>query len=134
MFGPKHVPAMGGAGYRFVDGNYMAFNVGSGKTFTQVNIKKVVNSATLPKRGGETIVGHALQKHAGRNPHIWGKVKGGPDKINEMALNHLNEILEAPGYFVKIKNRKGIEFLEKRLSDGRGVRLNLDGSFKGFID
>src|SRR5690625_7946955 len=75
MFGPKHVPAMGGAGYRFVDGNYMAFNVGSGKTFTQVNIKKVVNSATLPKRGGETIVGHALQKHAGRNPHIWGKVK-----------------------------------------------------------
>ena len=28
---------------------------------------------------------------------------------------------------------KGIRFLEKRLEDGRGIRLNMDGTFKGFI-
>ena len=29
---------------------------------------------------------------------------------------------------------KMIAFLEKRLPDGRGVRLELNGKFKGFID
>lgn len=28
----------------------------------------------------------------------------------------------------------GLSFLEKCLPDGRGVRLNMDGSFKGFLD
>ncbi|BBW96535.1 hypothetical protein ACPVTF_07635 [Geobacillus icigianus] len=88
----------------------------------------------MDRKGGETVVGHALQKHAGRNPDIWGKVKGGPDQINQMALKHLQEILDAPGEFHRVKNPRGIEFLEKKLSDGRGVRLNLDGTFKGFID
>lgn len=77
---------------------------------------------------------HALQKHAGRNPDIWGKVKGGPDQINQTALNHLEDIINAPGGFSKVANPNGIQFLEKKLPDGRGVRLNLDGTFKGFID
>jgi len=49
-------------------------------------------------------------------------------------LKHLEELIEGPGVFEKIENHRGIEFLEKKLPDGRGVRLNLDGSFKGFID
>ncbi len=28
----------------------------------------------------------------------------------------------------------GLRWIDKRLPDGRGVRLNLDYSFKGFID
>jgi RHS repeat-associated protein len=100
----------------------------------KVNSETVINSATAPKKGGETVVGHALQKHAGRNPDIWGKVKGGPDQINQTALKHLEEILDAPGDFIKVTNDRGITFLEKKLPDGRGVRLNLDGTFKGFID
>lgn len=75
-----------------------------------------------------------MQKHAGRHPEILGKVKGGPDQINETALNHLNEIINALGDFVQITNNRGITFLEKTLPDGRGVRLNMDGTFKGFID
>jgi len=34
----------------------------------------------------------------------------------------------------KIKGKDGVEFMQKRLPGGRGVRLNLDGTFKGFID
>lgn len=29
------------------------------------NRDTVISSATAPKKGGETVVGHALQKHAG---------------------------------------------------------------------
>jgi hypothetical protein len=54
--------------------------------------------------------------------------------INNMALKHLQEIIDAPGSFERVKTSMGIEFLEKRLADGRGVRLNLDKTFKGFID
>ncbi|WP_205408910.1 hypothetical protein [Listeria goaensis] len=49
-------------------------------------------------------------------------------------MKHLEEILNAPGDFKVVKTEKGISFLEKQLLDGRGVRLNMDGSFKGFID
>ncbi|GIO32252.1 hypothetical protein J2TS6_33930 [Paenibacillus albilobatus] len=52
----------------------------------------IINSATQAKKGGETVVGHALQKHAGRNPNIWGKVKGGSDQINQTAQRHLEDI------------------------------------------
>ena len=73
----------------------------------------IINSAKLPKKGGESIIGHALQKHAGRHPEIWNKVKGDADTINNMALKHLQEIIDAPGVFKKVKNDAGIEFLEK---------------------
>ncbi|MGO4532641.1 WXG100 family type VII secretion target [Paenibacillus sp. 2TAF8] len=99
-----------------------------------VNKHTVLSSATAPKKGGETIVGHALQKHAGRNPDIWGRVQGGPDQINEVAKKHLQDILDSSGGFDKVTNHRGITFLEKKLPDGRGVRLNQDRSFKGFID
>ncbi len=95
---------------------------------------KVKETAEAPKKGGETVAGHALQKHAGRNPDIWGKVKGNSEEINKDAMKHLEEILNAPGDFKVVKTEKGISFLEKQLLDGRGVRLNMDGSFKGFID
>lgn len=101
---------------------------------TGVSHETIINSATQAKKGGETVVGHALQKHAGRNPEIWGKVKGGSDQINQTAKKHLEEIINAPGDFVKVTNDRGITFLEKKLPDGRGVRLNKDGTFKGFID
>lgn len=94
----------------------------------------IIRSATASKKGGETVVGHALQKHAGRNPDIWGKVKGGPEQINQTAQKHLEDILDGPGEFTKVTNDRGISFLEKKLEDGRGLRLNLDGTFKGFID
>lgn len=61
-------------------------------------------------------------------------MKGGPNEINNSALKHLEEILDGPGNFTEVTTSKGIKFLEKRLPDGRGVRLELNGNFKGFID
>lgn len=46
----------------------------------------------------------------------------------------MNEILVAPGNFIEKVAPNSIRFLEKMLPDGRGIRLNMDGTFKGFID
>lgn len=97
---------------------------------------KEVNKSVSAIRnsGGETIAGHALQKHAGRNPDIWGKVSGNSANINAQAMKHIDDIISAPGNFSTITTDRGIKFLEKSLPDGRGIRLNMDGTFKGFID
>jgi RHS repeat-associated protein len=83
---------------------------------------------------GTTVVGHSLSKHAGRHPETWGQMTGSPKTWNEQGMTHLRDVFRGPGHFAVASNDKGIFFLEKRLSDGRGVRLNMDSSFKGFID
>ena len=100
-----------------------------------VDVDRISDTANIIRNsGGETIVGHALQKHAGRNPQIWGAVKGNSESINRQAMEHINDILKSPGDFMIHTTDRGISFLEKKLPDGRGMRLNMDGSFKGFID
>jgi filamentous hemagglutinin len=84
---------------------------------------------------GSTRLGHALSKHAGRNPNTWGKVTGHPSTWHQQALQHFRDIVRAPGSFNKVTDPKtGLQWIEKRLPDGRGIRLNLDYTFKGFID
>lgn len=75
-----------------------------------------------------------MSKHAGRNPEIWGKVAGNPSTWHNQGLQHFRDILRGPGSFQRVTNSKGTTFLEKMLPDGRGVRLQLDHTFKGFID
>ena len=100
-----------------------------------VDLDRISDTANIIRNsGGETIAGHALQKHAGRNPQIWGAVKGNSESINRQAMEHINDILKSPGDFMIHTTDRGISFLEKKLPDGRGMRLNMDGSFKGFID
>lgn len=53
---------------------------------------------------------------------------------NEKAMVHLREITGTPGSFLPVTTDKGQMSLEKKLVDERGVRLNMDGTFKGFID
>ncbi len=106
------------------------YSEGGGNT---VDSSKIIDSASTAKKGGETVAGHALQKHAGRNPDIWGKVSGNSTKINNTAMQHIDDIISGPGEFKTVQSN-GISFLEKMLPDGRGIRLNMDGTFKGFID
>lgn len=49
------------------------------------------------------------------------------------AMKHINDIITGPGEFQTVQSN-GISFIEKMLPDGRGIRLNMDGTFKGFID
>ncbi|MGY8819598.1 MAG: two-partner secretion domain-containing protein, partial [Pseudomonadales bacterium] len=96
-------------------------------------VRKVLESAQAPYKGS-TVIGHALSKHAGRSPDIWGKTTGAMSSWNDQAMKHLREIARAPGEFKQVTTDKGLTFMEKRLPDGRGARLNMDGTFKGFID
>gem|GEM_PF-1649576 len=104
-----------------------------GGTVSAGQIRIVLGSAQAPYKGS-TVIGHALSKHAGRNPEVWGKMTGSMKSWNEQAMRHLREVARAPGEFKPVTNKDGITFLEKKLPDGRGVRLNMDGRFKGFID
>ncbi len=84
---------------------------------------------------GTTRLGHALSKHAGRNPDIQGKVTGNPSTWHDQALVHFRDIARGPGAFENVVDAKtGLPWIEKRLSDGRGMRLNCDYTFKGFVD
>ena len=103
---------------------------GAGK----VDINKALETAQQAHKGGETLAGHALQKHAGRNPDIWGSIKGGAEQINQQAMKHIDDIINGAGEFKTFTTDRGVQFWEKMLPDGRGLRLNLDGTFKGFID
>lgn len=99
------------------------------------NVYKIARDSAQETYKGSTKVGHALSKHAGRNPEIWGgKIKGNMTTWNEQGIKHFDEIVNAPGKFKRLVSEKGIEFIEKRLPDGRGIRLNQDWTFKGFID
>ena len=96
-------------------------------------IRTIFESAQVPYKGS-TVIGHALSKHAGRNPEIWGKTTGSMSTWNDQAMKHLRDITRASGEFKPVTTDKGLSFMEKRLPDGRGIRLNMDGTFKGFID
>lgn len=95
-------------------------------------MKTALQSAQVAKKGS-TVVGHALSKHAGRNPEIWGKMTGSMTTWNDQAMKHFREIVRGPGEFKSVTSN-GRNFLEKRLDDGRGVRLNMDHTFNTFID
>lgn len=98
-----------------------------------VDFDRVRETASAARKGGEqTIAGHSLQKHGARHPDIWGEVRGSPQDINDLAAQHLEDILNGPGVFKVVEGSH--KFIEKMLPDIRGIRLNMDGSFKGFID
>lgn len=39
-------------------------------------------------------------------------------------MQHMDDMLQGPGNFEKITTDKGIQFYEKKLTDGRGMILN----------
>ena len=52
---------------------------------------------------------------------------------NAQGVQHFMAVVDGPGKFTTISKNE-LSFLEKRLNDGRGVRLNLNGTFKVFLD
>ena len=87
----------------------------SGQAFSQA--KTTLTTASEAYKGS-TRLGHALSKHAGRNPNIWGKISGSPSTYHSQATKHLREIYRAPGDFKRVTNPNGVTFLEKSKVSG----------------
>jgi filamentous hemagglutinin len=99
-------------------------------------LKTTLKTAKQPYKGS-TKLGHALSKHAGRTGGeiIWGQTKGASTTWHNQAMKHLRDIIRDTGQFQQVTDpNTGLSWIEKRLPDGRGLRLNLDQTFKGFID
>ncbi|ASM36853.1 hypothetical protein CSF_0984 [Campylobacter sputorum bv. faecalis CCUG 20703] len=111
--------------------NNAYFNFKNGIT---KEIENIARTTAQKSYKGSTVAGHALDKHAGRKPEIWGTTSGGNNLRNKQAMKHFDDIMNGQGKFTTVTNDKGIQFLEKRLQDGRGIRLEMNGNFKGFID
>jgi RHS repeat-associated protein len=108
----------------------------AGNVLRGINATKVIFQSAQRAYKGSTVMGHSLSKRVnkGAGEPVWGKITGGMHTWNAQAMNHLRQIIRAPGSFRKVINDRGVPFLEKTIADGRGVRLNMDGTFKGFID
>lgn len=107
----------------------------SNKSLTFAQEKKVFISATKSYDQNLTQAAHSFSKHAGRHPETWGKLQGPMNSWHDQALEQLKHIYNAPGEFIKIVDPKtGLTWIEKRLPNGRGIRLNRDFTFKGFVD
>ncbi len=97
-------------------------------------LKSTLKTAKQPYKGS-TKLGHALSKHAGRFGNKWGKITGASTTWHHQAMTHFRKIIRDESLFQQIIDpNTGIYWIEKRLPDGRGIRLNLDYTFKGFID
>lgn len=82
-----------------------------------------------------TQLSYSFSKHAGRHPETWGNLKGPMNTWHDQAFSHLKDIYNAPGKFKKITDpTNGLTWIEKRLPNGKGLRLNQDYTFKGFVD
>ncbi len=107
--------------------------VAGGNVAKGVSTSKTLKSASSPYKGS-TVLGHSLSKHSMRKPNVWGRLVGDKSTWHSQALKHYDDIMNAPSCFTKTTNQNGVRFFEKRLPDGRGIRLNMNGTFKGFID
>ena len=103
---------------------------------TVSELKTALKTTAQPYKGS-TKVGHALSKHAGRpgGETIWGKTTGASETWHNQAMKHVREIVRGTGQFQSVTDSNtSISWIEKRLPDGRGIRLNLNHTFKGFVD
>lgn len=95
--------------------------------------KTAIGSA-LARYKGTTRLGHSLTKRWRRgNGAPWGETNGNPAQWTQQGMTHFRAIMRGEGRFKFTRPDNGAGFWEKRLPDGRGIRLNQDFTFKGFI-
>src|SRR5699024_9578947 len=101
MFGPKHVPAMGGAGYRFADGNYMAFNVG--ETGAGKSVSTISNARAQQRSAIESVESGEVALKTNKQKGNYGEMK-------------MDDYFESQGY-ERISNDR-VTSLDDKLSKG----------------
>ncbi len=95
----------------------------------------VVTSGEVADKNGLTRAGRALQKHAARYPARWLTQATTATEYNAEGQRILSEILDNSTQYTKEYARTlGQDAYIVRLSDGRGVRIKLDGTFDTFLD
>lgn len=88
-------------------------------------------SATKPwGEQGLTVVGRALQKHAGREGSVFQGVKFSHKTANQEGLNILNQIMNSPNKVVQQAKGGGQHIFDK--TTGRGFGVSREGLFNGF--
>lgn len=107
----------------------------SSSGLTGVQEKIFLSSASEKYNEHLTHLAHALSKHGGRKNTFWNKPTGPMNTWHAQALNQIEQICNAPGEFKKVFDAStGLTWIEKRLPNGQGIRLNQDYTFKGFLD
>jgi RHS repeat-associated protein len=107
-----------------------------------IDLQRASESGEAPDRGGYSLAGRALQKHAGRpgTGANWPTPPGtrNPQAWNTVGQDTLNEILTNPDSVAHLGyGRIGgawQDTLDVRLPNGLGARFDLDGDFSGFLD
>lgn len=103
----------------------------AGRAFGQFGAADIRAAAGASDRGGLTRVGRALQKHSDRDGSVFGgRSSGNPNARNEQGMRVLDEILEDPGSTTQVLDN----VTNIWDSTGRGIRLNNDGTFMGFLE
>jgi hypothetical protein len=96
------------------------------------SVDELSNAAGIPDKGGYTKAGRALQKHGSRPGSVYERpTSGKPNVMNQAGQNVVDDILTTPGSQVKPNRLGGVDVVAP---DGRGVRYNADGSFRGFLE
>lgn len=117
-------------------------SLGSGLSLAQWQKLK----PSLDGRGGKnqtSSIARHYEKHTNwrskdrglRAAWLWGgKASGSPQNKHRQAMQQFRQIVNSKGQWNMVRTNQNQVFLEKRLADGRGVRLNRDYTFKGFVD
>ncbi|HBV17988.1 DUF6443 domain-containing protein [Chryseobacterium carnipullorum] len=108
--------------------------LGLSNTVRGYNITSTAVRSALGDRIGKRgflEVGYQFQKHFGRSGNwaIPQGVRQNPAMFNQAGYDTFKEIWRSPGSFQRVGG-----FIEKRLSDGRGIRFQENWKFKGFLD
>lgn len=67
----------------FADAEYAGKCKQTRKDLFLIGMDQVVPWQGLIALKGSTVIGHALSKHAGRNPEVWGKKTGSMSTWND---------------------------------------------------
>ncbi|MCZ4099801.1 polymorphic toxin-type HINT domain-containing protein [Streptomyces sp. H39-C1] len=107
-----------------------------------IDLGAASKSGAAADKGGYSVSGRALQKHAGRSGTggNWPRPTGreNPTGWNEAGQNMLDDILTSPDSVAHLGyGRVGgtwQDTLDVRLPSGLGARFDLGGNFSGFLD
>jgi hypothetical protein len=65
------------------------------------NVKSFISSAKAESKNGLTVIGRALQKHAGREGSSFADIEFSGKTANQQGLNIMNEILNSKDILIQ---------------------------------